>query len=96
MPHVEIETREGIAHLTLKRPSVNAMNGELLAELEKAFDELRTMDKDMYNNVLKLKRYEGNVEDLCLFFEIETEVFGSKMKLRRSQGRYRLSFSRQS
>eukprot|EP00939_MAST-03C_sp_MAST-3C-sp1_P002546 g2546.t1 len=43
-----------------------------------AFDELRTMDKDMYNSVLKLKRYDGSFEDLCLFFEVETEAFGSK------------------
>lgn len=42
-------------------------------------DDLRLLDPDLYNNLMKLKYYEGNAEDLCLTFIIEEDFLGAKV-----------------
>lgn len=32
------------------------------------FNDLTTLDPELYRNLVSLKRYDGNVEDLCLYF----------------------------
>ncbi|CAL8465528.1 g5064 [Coccomyxa elongata] len=42
------------------------------------FDELAALDPDLHRNLLHLKRYEGEAEDLCLSFVVEEEAFGRR------------------
>lgn len=44
MKHISVQPSEGIAHIALDRPKVNAMNSELLDELEAAFTHLAADD----------------------------------------------------
>ncbi|KAG0244160.1 Ubiquitin-protein ligase E3B [Actinomortierella wolfii] len=41
-------------------------------------DELRSYDEEMYRNLMFLKKYEGDVEDLGLTFSLDDEVFGTR------------------
>mmetsp|Transcript_33248 Transcript_33248/g.24429 ORF Transcript_33248/g.24429 Transcript_33248/m.24429 type:complete len:96 (-) Transcript_33248:452-739(-) len=39
-------------------------------------DDLKELDPEIYNNLIFLKYYEGNVEDLGLTFEVNESIFG--------------------
>jgi hypothetical protein len=39
-------------------------------------DDLKTLDPDLYNNLMYLKYYEGNAEDLGLYFAVSESDFG--------------------
>jgi len=39
-------------------------------------DDLKTYDKEIYNNLMYLKYYEGDAEDLGLTFCVNEEQFG--------------------
>ncbi|KAG4215952.1 hypothetical protein ERO13_A01G211500v2 [Gossypium hirsutum] len=41
-------------------------------------DELSTLDPELYRNLIYVKHYEGNVEDLCLDFTVTEESFGKR------------------
>eukprot|EP00198_Chlamydomonas_reinhardtii_P008168 XP_001697505.1 ubiquitin-protein ligase [Chlamydomonas reinhardtii] len=41
------------------------------------FDDLATLDPELHKNLLMVKRYEGDVTDLCLSFSAETDYFGT-------------------
>ncbi|KAF9977173.1 Ubiquitin-protein ligase E3B [Actinomortierella ambigua] len=41
-------------------------------------DELRSYDEQVYRNLMFLKKYEGDVEDLGLTFALDDEVFGQR------------------
>ncbi|KAG2440299.1 hypothetical protein HXX76_004410 [Chlamydomonas incerta] len=41
------------------------------------FDDLATLDPELHKNLLMVKRYEGDVADLCLSFSAETDYFGT-------------------
>ncbi|KAG0197995.1 Ubiquitin-protein ligase E3B [Mortierella sp. GBA30] len=40
-------------------------------------DEMRSFDEQVFRNLMFLKKYEGNVEDLGLTFTLDEEVFGT-------------------
>ncbi|KAG0261445.1 hypothetical protein BG011_001036 [Mortierella polycephala] len=40
-------------------------------------DEMRSFDEDVFRNLMFLKKYDGNVEDLGLTFSLDEEAFGS-------------------
>ncbi|KAI8646315.1 hypothetical protein BD408DRAFT_410548 [Parasitella parasitica] len=39
-------------------------------------EELKELDEEVWRNLTFVKHYEGNVEDLCLSFEVDERVFG--------------------
>lgn len=39
-------------------------------------DDLKTLDPEIYNNLMYLKYYDGNCEDLGLTFAITEDIFG--------------------
>jgi ubiquitin-protein ligase E3 B len=39
-------------------------------------DDLKALDADLYNNLMYLKYYDGNAEDLGLTFSISENIFG--------------------
>lgn len=39
-------------------------------------DDLRLLDPDLYNNMMKLKYYDGDAEDLGLTFAVTEDLFG--------------------
>ncbi len=39
--------------------------------------DLKTMDSQLYHNLMFLKTYDANVSDMCLTFTIQTDDFGS-------------------
>ena len=41
-----------------------------------AVDDLITLDSELYKNLLFIKHYKGDVEDLCLYFFVTEEVLG--------------------
>ncbi|EFN55183.1 hypothetical protein CHLNCDRAFT_23742 [Chlorella variabilis] len=41
------------------------------------FEELQGLDPEVYRSLLQLKRYEGQVADLCLDFAVESDFLGS-------------------
>ncbi|KAF9427156.1 hypothetical protein BGZ94_005384 [Podila epigama] len=41
-------------------------------------DEMRTYDEEMFKNLMFLKKYEGDVEDLGLTFSMDEEIFGTR------------------
>jgi hypothetical protein len=43
--------------------------------------DLSTMDVQLYNNLMFLKNYEGDAEDLCLTFTIANDDFGSNNQI---------------
>jgi len=43
--------------------------------------DLSTMDQTLYNNLMFLKNYDGNAEDLCLTFSIANDDFGTKKEV---------------
>jgi hypothetical protein len=43
----------------------------LIVGVENSFNELKSLDKIVYDNLLFLKNYEGNVQDLGLYFTHE-------------------------
>lgn len=42
-------------------------------------DELSTLDPELYRNLMQLKHYDGDVEDLCLDFTITEELGGKRI-----------------
>ncbi|GIL94061.1 hypothetical protein Vretimale_394 [Volvox reticuliferus] len=40
------------------------------------FDDLSSLDPELHKNLLKVKRYEGDVSDLCLTFSADTDFLG--------------------
>ncbi|KAK3149711.1 hypothetical protein QOZ80_3AG0221390 [Eleusine coracana subsp. coracana] len=42
-------------------------------------DELSTLDPELYRNLMQLKHYEGDVEDLCLDFTVTEELGGKRI-----------------
>ncbi|KAF9279016.1 hypothetical protein BGZ68_008174, partial [Mortierella alpina] len=40
-------------------------------------DEMRSFDEQVFKNLMFVKKYEGNVEDLGLTFSLDEEVFGT-------------------
>lgn len=40
------------------------------------FSDLSTMDSQLYNNLMFLKTYDGDAEDLCLTFTVTVDDFG--------------------
>lgn len=45
------------------------------------FSDLSTMDAQLYNNLMFLKTYEGDAEELCLTFAVANDDFGSNKEL---------------
>jgi ubiquitin-protein ligase E3 C len=43
--------------------------------------DLSTMDRTLYNNLMFLKTYEGNAEDLCLSFAVARNEFGNNEEI---------------
>jgi hypothetical protein len=43
--------------------------------------DLSTMDPQLYNNLMFLKNYDGDAEDLCLTFTIANDDFGGNTEL---------------
>ncbi|KJE90545.1 ubiquitin-protein ligase E3B [Capsaspora owczarzaki ATCC 30864] len=41
------------------------------------FDELSSLDPDLYKNLAFIKRYDGDVEDLGLTFSVDEDLFGT-------------------
>ena len=39
-------------------------------------DDLQSLDPALYKNLIFVKHYDGDVEDLCLTFAVDEEVFG--------------------
>mmetsp|Transcript_23307 Transcript_23307/g.34891 ORF Transcript_23307/g.34891 Transcript_23307/m.34891 type:complete len:1072 (-) Transcript_23307:278-3493(-) len=39
-------------------------------------DDLKTVDKELYKNIMFVKTYEGDMEDLCLSFSVNNRIFG--------------------
>ncbi|KAL6894477.1 hypothetical protein ACP4OV_008575 [Aristida adscensionis] len=42
-------------------------------------DELSTLDPELYRNLMQLKHYDGDVEDLCLDFTVTEELGGKRI-----------------
>uniref|UniRef100_A0A0A9EYB5 HECT-type E3 ubiquitin transferase n=1 Tax=Arundo donax TaxID=35708 RepID=A0A0A9EYB5_ARUDO len=42
-------------------------------------DELSTLDPELYRNLMQLKHYDGDVEDLCLDFAVAEELGGKRI-----------------
>jgi len=45
------------------------------------FSDLSTIDSQLYNNLMFLKTYDNNVEDLCLSFTVSVDDFGGKREI---------------
>ena len=45
------------------------------------FSDLSTIDSQLYNNLMFLKTYEGDAEDLCLNFTVSVEDFGGTREI---------------
>ena len=43
--------------------------------------DLGTMDAQLYNNIMFLKNYEGDAEDLCLTFTMANDDFGGNKEI---------------
>jgi hypothetical protein len=43
--------------------------------------DLSTMDTQLYNNLMFLKNYDGDAEDLCLTFTIANDDFGDTSEI---------------
>jgi ubiquitin-protein ligase E3 C len=43
--------------------------------------DLSTMDQQLYNNLMFLKNYDGNAEDLCLTFTVANDDFGGNQEI---------------
>jgi hypothetical protein len=50
-----------------------------MVEKGNSVDDLQTLDPDLYNNLMYLKYYEGDAEDLGLNFTISEDQFGKKL-----------------
>eukprot|EP00539_Tryblionella_compressa_P016401 CAMPEP_0178856842 /NCGR_PEP_ID=MMETSP0746-20121128/24153_1 /TAXON_ID=913974 /ORGANISM="Nitzschia punctata, Strain CCMP561" /LENGTH=344 /DNA_ID=CAMNT_0020523065 /DNA_START=45 /DNA_END=1078 /DNA_ORIENTATION=+ len=45
------------------------------------FSDLSTMDSQLYNNLMFLKTYDGDAEDLCLSFTVTVDDFGGTREI---------------
>lgn len=45
------------------------------------FSDLSTMDRQLYDNLMFLKTYDGNAEDLCLTFTVTVDDFGQTREI---------------
>ena len=45
------------------------------------FADLSTMDSQLYNNLMFLKTYDGDAEDLCLTFTVTVDDFGGNKEI---------------
>jgi ubiquitin-protein ligase E3 C len=43
--------------------------------------DLSTMDSQLHNNIMFLKTYEGDAEDLCLTFTVASDDFGGNTEI---------------
>lgn len=43
--------------------------------------DLSTLDPQLYNNLMFLKTYDGDAEDLCLTFTVAVETFGGTTEI---------------
>ena len=43
--------------------------------------DLSSVDAQLYNNLMFLKTYDGNAEDLCLTFSIANDDFGGNKEI---------------
>jgi HECT-domain (ubiquitin-transferase) len=43
--------------------------------------DLSTMDAQLYNNLMFLKTYDGDAEDLCLTFAVASDDFGGNTEI---------------
>ena len=48
--------------------------------------DLRELDESLYNGLMQVKRYAGDVEDLCLTFSVDEEVAGVKRTVELEEG----------
>ena len=48
--------------------------------------DLATKDPQLYNNLMFLKTYEGDAEDLCLTFSVNNDDFGSGVEVELVRG----------
>ena len=39
-------------------------------------DDLPSLDAELHRSLLQIKRFDGDVEVLCLFFSVTVEAFG--------------------
>jgi len=53
---------------------LNFMNGKY--NFTNLINDLATLDKDLYKNLMFLKTYDGDISDLCLTFSITDDAFG--------------------
>ena len=44
-------------------------------------DDLKELDPDIYNNLMYLKYYEGNVEDLGLTMSVNENIYGKNINI---------------
>lgn len=47
-----------------------------LAKKSNTLDDLKEVDKQVYDNLMYVKYYDGNVEDLCLYMSYTDNLFG--------------------
>lgn len=47
-----------------------------LAKKSNTLDDLKEVDKQVYDNLMYIKYYDGNVEDLCLYMSYTDNSFG--------------------
>ena len=43
--------------------------------------DLSTLDSQLYNNLMFLKNYDGDAEDLCLTFTVANDDFGGNQEI---------------
>lgn len=61
------------ARFFLNRFAENPTNGSSRNQV----DDLRSLDPELYNNLMKLKYYDGDAEDLCLTFAATEDYLGT-------------------
>nr|CAB3498895.1 unnamed protein product [Digitaria exilis] len=71
------EERQLRSHL--RRAAAAALSIQKLLGRYNFLDELSTLDPELYRNLMQLKHYDGNVEDLCLDFTVTEELGGKRI-----------------
>ena len=51
------------------------------ADKSNTLDDLQTYDKDLYNNLLFLKYYDGDARDLGLTFSVAEDYLGKQLQI---------------
>ena len=52
-----------------------------LVKKSNSVDDLKELDPEIYNNLMYLKYYEGNVEDLGLTMAVNDSIFGKNVSI---------------